>query len=157
MRIDGSHAWKLLAARPRFVEGIDTTLIDELMIHLEMSSCYSNNWSELLISRLAQAWWSNKTNSQWNLCSHSSKTISLKTTRGGSFPALYSCPCQNIAIQSCFKFECQQKKHCPYVEVQEGHSDVQINEIFYDYLSSTDNQQQTTIMIFLQGRVSLKV
>ena len=34
---------------------------------------------------------------------------------------------------------------------------MQINEVFCDYLSSTDNQQQTTVMIFLQGRVSLKV
>ena len=37
------------------------------------------------------------------------------------------------------------------------HIDMQINEVFCDYLSSTDNQQQTTVMIFLQGRVSLKV
>ena len=35
--------------------------------------------------------------------------------------------------------------------------DMQINEVFCDYLSSTDNQQQTTVMIFLQGRVSLEV
>ena len=35
--------------------------------------------------------------------------------------------------------------------------DMQINEVFCDYLSSTDNQQQTTVMIFLQGRASLKV
>ena len=35
--------------------------------------------------------------------------------------------------------------------------DMQINGVFCDYLSSTDNQQQTTVMIFLQGRVSLKV
>ena len=36
-------------------------------------------------------------------------------------------------------------------------NDMQINEVFCDYLSSTDNQQQTTVMIFLQGRVPLKV
>ena len=39
----------------------------------------------------------------------------------------------------------------------EGDTDMQINEVFCDDLSSTDNQQQTTVMIFLQGRVSLKV
>ena len=72
--------------------------IDKLMIHLEMSSCCSNNWSEFLISRLAQAWQSNKINLQWKLHSHSSQMISLKTTRGGSFPASYSCPYQNIAV-----------------------------------------------------------
>ena len=35
--------------------------------------------------------------------------------------------------------------------------DMKINEVFCDYLSSTDNQQQPTVMIFLQGRVFLKV
>ena len=34
---------------------------------------------------------------------------------------------------------------------------MQINGVFCDYLSLTDNQQQTTVMIFLQGRVSVKV
>ena len=58
---------------------------------------------------------SNKTNLQWKLHSHSSQMISLKTTRGGSFPA------KTLLYQPCFKFECQQKKHCQYVEVQEGH------------------------------------
>ena len=34
---------------------------------------------------------------------------------------------------------------------------MQINGVFCDYLSLTDNQQQTTVIIFLQGRVSVKV
>src|SRR5271169_4199063 len=83
-RMNGSHARKSLAARPRFEDGMDTTSTDESTIHLEMSSCRSNNLSGLWTSRLAQARRSNKTNSQRKLRSQSSQMISLKITRGGS-------------------------------------------------------------------------
>ena len=50
------------------------------------------------------------------------------------------------------------KDHLPSTDLSTTQAtDMQINEVFCDYLSSTDNQQQTTVMIFLQGRVSLKV